>query len=358
MTDVLIAGGGPAGLAAAIALAERGVAVTVADPAMGVAQPRAELLAHGAKAIMDRLGLGATLATAHVVRDVQSRWGTAGLQAHGAMPGLGVYGWGVDRRALSRDMRTRAKALGVQLVHASLRSTETQGEGWRVRLSCAAGQQVMQVSILLDATGRASRIARRQGAIARHGPDLVAAIWHVPSTQGHVMQAEAAHDGWWYAVPLDDGATIGFVGSARSAKAAGASPAAFLKAADARLARVVAQAGAVRPRLMDCRSAILDRTCGPGWLATGDAACAFDPISSQGVFNALSSGFFAGQAAADALAGDADAPLVFEALVKRTAEYTHARTHLQYAALPYDTPFWRQQARAGHENPAHRVIPA
>src|SRR5258707_10411609 len=39
-----------------------------------------------------------------------------------------------------------------------------------------------------------------------------------------------------------------------------------------------------------------DRRWGPGWVAAGDASMAFDPLSSQGIFNALYSGMKAGQA--------------------------------------------------------------
>jgi hypothetical protein len=42
----------------------------------------------------------------------------------------------------------------------------------------------------------------------------------------------------------------------------------------------------------------------------------------------------------------------------RTAERTHSTTHLQYAALPYDTPFWHHRARGGLENPQKTEFPA
>ena len=103
------------------------------------------------------------------------------------------------------------------------------------------------------------------------------------------------------------------------------------------------------PTLADSRSAVLDLISGAGWLATGDAAAAFDPISSQGLFNALSGGFLAGNAAADALTGMQESPRIYAALAARTAERTHAMTHLQYAALPFDTAFWRHRAGLGQD---------
>ena len=42
-------------------------------------------------------------------------------------------------------------------------------------------------------------------------------------------------------------------------------------------------------RGVDASPCILSRAAGNGWIAVGDAAMSFDPIASQGLFNALSS---------------------------------------------------------------------
>src|SRR5439155_27217291 len=51
----------------------------------------------------------------------------------------------------------------------------------------------------------------------------------------------------------------------------------------------------------------LDRFSGPGWLAVGDSAVAFDPLSSQGILKALESGWHAAETAADVLQGNTTA---------------------------------------------------
>ncbi|MBY5934038.1 tryptophan 7-halogenase [Tateyamaria omphalii] len=352
MPQVVIAGGGPAGLAAAIALAERNIAVTVVDPTGGVVQTRAEMLAQGAGAIMQRLGLGQALRDALHIKAVESVWGRAHLQSHGAIPGLGLHGWGVDRRTLSLSMRTRATALGAKIVKGRVGHTRKMGAGWHVDISENGTAHTVKSSYLIDATGRPSHIARRNGATSLHGPNLVALLWHIPSEAEPIMVAEAAKDGWWYAVPSRTGSTIGFVTSAANAKQMLKSPGSTLDRAVRALTRIPIPNNASPSATMDCRSAVLDRACEMGWVATGDAMAAFDPISSQGLFNALSGGFFAGNAVADAIAGNTDAPMVYAALAARTAERTHASTRLQYAALPFDTPFWRDRA-ASHDMRPH-----
>ena len=53
-------------------------------------------------------------------------------------------------------------------------------------------------------------------------------------------------------------------------------------------------------------SFLLDKPAGKGWLAVGDAASAYDPISSQGIHKALSDGLEAANAIAPWLDGGAD----------------------------------------------------
>lgn len=351
MTDVVIGGGGPAGLAAAISLAERGACVVVVDAIGGVSPQRAELLAHGAGPIIERLGLTDILQKSLMIKEVHSLWGAAKLQAHGTYPTLGLHGWGVDRHALSLAMLQRARNLGVTVRTARITGQTQISDGWRVELCDGSGSETTNTPFMIDATGRPARIARRLGATLLQGADLIALTWKTSQFPYTNMQSEATSDGWWYAVPHANGGTVGFMTSAAHAKTISLSPTKFLRHAQKDLGLISVACEMSDLRIMDARSTVLDKASDIGWLATGDASAAFDPITSQGLFNALSGGFFAGQAAADALEGDLDAPLVYEALVAQTADRTHATTHLQYAAMPYETEFWRQ--RNGSHAPAH-----
>jgi flavin-dependent dehydrogenase len=51
----------------------------------------------------------------------------------------------------------------------------------------------------------------------------------------------------------------------------------------------------------------LDRPAGPHWLAAGDAASSFDPLSGQGIHKALSNGLAAADAIRACLDGDGTA---------------------------------------------------
>jgi len=114
-------------------------------------------------------------------------------------------------------------------------------------------------------------------------------------------------------------------------------------------------AGAAAGALLMVRSAAthrLDRAAGDGWLAVGDAACAFDPLASAGIVMALRSGLEAAEALGRHLAGDRAALGEFdERLGLRFAEYRRGRRDLyrQEARWP-ESPFWRRR-REDPESP-------
>jgi flavin-dependent dehydrogenase len=57
------------------------------------------------------------------------------------------------------------------------------------------------------------------------------------------------------------------------------------------------------PQALEACGSWLDRPSGDRWIACGDAALAFDPISGQGIFSALYGGMTAGRAVDEALDG-------------------------------------------------------
>jgi hypothetical protein len=92
----------------------------------------------------------------------------------------------------------------------------------------------------------------------------------------------------------------------------------------------------------------LDHLHGDAWLAIGDAASAFDPVTSQGIVKALANGL----AAAGAIAGHATLGAVAHTVALRHAQYLAQRQ--QYYGWEQRwpaAPFWRQ-LHAGAQVPA------
>jgi flavin-dependent dehydrogenase len=94
----------------------------------------------------------------------------------------------------------------------------------------------------------------------------------------------------------------------------------------------------------------LDRIAGDGWLAAGDAAAAYDPLSSQGVGSALGAGFYAGHAAADHLAGRGEALPAYLHLLQESyaACLDLQRRHYRRERRWPEAAFWRRRHAGGY----------
>jgi flavin-dependent dehydrogenase len=176
-----------------------------------------------------------------------------------------------------------------------------------------------RASIVVDATGRSARIARAHGARRVRGDRLAAAVWTSQADAGTATSVASVPDGWWYASPLPQGGRIE----------------AFLTDAD-----LLPRTWERRPQVTDASTTWLDRISGPGWVATGDAAAAFDPLSSQGIVTALLMGRAAGLAAA----GELDPAEYEEEYASLFLEHLALRD--AYYALETrwpDSPFWSRR---------------
>lgn len=339
--DVLVAGGGPAGVAAAIALAERGVDILVVDP--GVANPahsRCEMLPASANAILVRLGLDRVLEQSTALDGVISLWGSERPVNHAAAaPGLRAHGWSVDRAVLQAALCERVAQRDVDECRGRVDGVQGRPGEWIVSLGNGRHKRARY---LIDATGRPAAVARRLGARSVFGPPLVARVWSVCEPVMPCLLAEAHPDGWSYALPRPaGGGSVGYLTTSMGRR--------FRRLSHDPIkpcGRLVPEPGGEPfPTPVDSRSMRLHPAAAPGWLATGDAAAAFDPVASQGLFNALSAGFFAGNAAADSLDRDQDAVDIYRTLIDRTAARTHRRIPRQYAVRPYKTEFWTRMSR-------------
>jgi len=112
-TDVLVIGGGPAGLAAAIAARRKGISVTVADGARPpIDKACGEGLLPGTLAALRELGISISSNDGQVFRRI--RFIDGGISAEAQFPGESSIG--VRRTVLHRKMVERAEESGVELL--------------------------------------------------------------------------------------------------------------------------------------------------------------------------------------------------------------------------------------------------
>jgi len=92
-------------------------------------------------------------------------------------------------------------------------------------------------------------------------------------------------------------------------------------------------------------SEVLEPSGGTGWLATGDAAFSYDPLSSQGIYKALQSGLMAAETIEAVFHGQHDAALDWSLRNRQSFERYLGTRHAYYGLERRwpDSVFWRRR---------------
>ena len=273
--DYLVAGAGPAGTTLARLLALKGRKVVLIDPGLRGAT-RLELLAPASLGTIAALGLSALLQDPAIARPclgIRRQWDTADVEYEDFLRHPHRTGYVVDRASFDRRLQAAAAAAGVEFCRARVSGVEAGG----VRVQAGGNDSAIMACshAVIDATGRAAMIARRHGTRVVRRDRMVAEL-----VEQAVTESSENAPGW-----LD----VTKLGSSWSYRIHG--PAGRVQTW--RICRSVMRPVANALLRVDASAGILSAAAGEGWIAVGDAACAFDPIASQGLFNALSSALVA-----------------------------------------------------------------
>lgn len=360
--DVVILGGGPAGCATAITLARRAALRTLVIEAGAYATERiGESIPPDTSALFAELNIHAAfLAEGHEpCFGSCSSWGSDDLGFNDFIVNPYGHGWHLDRCRFDAFLAEQARRLGVEL-RAGVRFTgEVAVEAGRLRLGLSDGSDIA-ARFAVDATGYRGLLARRMGAARRELDRLVAVsasfVRDDATPLGRFTMLEAVEYGWWYAARLPGDRVVAAV--ATSPALLGATG---LRDEERWLDRLAATRHA-GPMLARCDfipgslrawpipSFVLDNPVGASWIAVGDAASTFDPISSQGIYKAIAGGIQAAVAIAAALEGDAGPLAAYRSeLSLRFAEYAAARSYFYGLERRWESaPFWAERrARSG-----------
>ncbi len=162
-TDVFVIGGGPAGLAMAIAARQRGLRVMVAD---GMRPPIDKACGEGLMpdglAALERLGLQLPFSEAHPFRGI--RFLSRHLKADALFPN-GDRGLAARRTVLHRIMSERAAQVGAELLWGAPVNGITED-------AVRVGSEVIAARWIIGADGSNSRVRRWAGLDAGYRPRL------------------------------------------------------------------------------------------------------------------------------------------------------------------------------------------
>jgi len=375
--DVAILGGGPAGAAMGIALRRHApqLRVLLIDRASGDGRRIGETLPPGVRPVLEQLGLWSSfLQQRHLpAYGVKTAWGGGRLVDRSFMMAARGDGWHLDRRRFDQLLLDEARLSGVQVVRPGrLAAAERTERGWSLSIRAAGSRQSAQVGMVADASGRSAWFARRYGGAVTVGCDrLVAAFQFFECPDGVARDTqtltEPVEHGYWYAAAIPNGQRQGLA-------AAMMTDADLVNAAeigtDAGWRRAISGAefcrqltSGLRPagsvRTIRAESQLLEPASGDDWVAVGDAASTFDPLSSLGIFKALRSGLFAAYAVADQLAGDSAGMRRYRRFVTGGfRQYLETRRKF-YCSEPrwQEAPFWQRRRAAIALRPATELAP-
>jgi flavin-dependent dehydrogenase len=359
--DVLVVGAGPAGAAAALNLAPiRRVVLIERRPE--VTDRIGESLPPAARRLFADMGLLADFeAEGHApYYGNRAVWGAPEPVDADFVRDPDGNGWHLDRARYEAWLRRSAAARGADLLApARIETVERDRAGWLVQIKTSAGRVGVTAKILIEAGGRTAPLARRLGA-RRRSQDRLVCGW-ITGRAGSggrgagLAFVEATQHGWWYTAPLPAARRVlafhtdADLPAARSAR----NPDELLATAKTldELGAVLAEAGFVAAETTGytaAHSGSLDPCAGQAWLAAGDAALSFDPISSQGLLNALFTGLAAAEASDRALAGVKDAiPEYGRAISEIHSTYRRHLAFIYGAETRWpDAPFWRRRRQS------------
>jgi flavin-dependent dehydrogenase len=362
--DAAIIGGGPAGAAAALMLARAGHRVVLADAAHGGLDFKVgEGLPPAARPLLRDLGaLESFLAGGHLPSFGNERaWGGETTTVHDFIRDPNGHGWHLDRVRFDDMLRRLARDAGADLRPAArLRGVARDAEGpWRLTIEPDGKESVIRAAWLIDATGRAAHVAHQLGARTVHDDRQVAFTALFAPEPGALEDrdsltlVESVPDGWWYTALLPRRRrVVAFLTDADlEAARAVAQPAGFDELlARTRHVRSRLAAGGYRriaaPRGGPAASSRLVPDHGDRWVAIGDAALAFDPLSSQGILTALYGGLRAARAIGAELAGTPGSMASFsEELHHVHTAYRRNRRHIYAEEQRWaERDFWRRRA--------------
>ena len=199
-----------------------------------------------------------------------------------------------------KQLIQHAEKTGATLFINSLVKTIIQHDSgnWIIRLLNQSQIKAINARFIIDATGRSSFLVKERGGERKNVDHLIGLVTtpetHCQSMQANFFLVESVKNGWWYSADIPGNKIVlAFMTDADLYKKENRNTENFYKKLLLKTNFTKKRYAGSFPeniKIYAANSYIMTKTHGINWMAIGDAAMAFDPLSSQGIYKAIKSG--------------------------------------------------------------------
>ena len=358
--DVAVIGGGPAGTALALTLRlYYGLSVAVVEQS-GYEDIRiGENVSGSLLPFLDYLQVKETfLGDNHLpVYTHLAAWGSSSLTERYSLFTSQGEGFMLDRGLFDSMLAEAVFNQGGKLYLKTkyLKSEQLDSDAWLLQLHHYSGEEFsIEARYFVDATGRQARVARKLGAKSLVYDRLIGVCSYFEcleqqSNRQEVL-VESVPEGWWYSAPLPNERLVvalitdtDILQEEKANQYKGWSK--LLLQTRYTIQRVWGGTAVAPLTVKVAHSHILTPAVGDRWMAVGDAAAAFDPLSSLGIGHAIASGCSGAVAIADNLNGKDQLLQEYYSQLKINFENYLQMRHSNYQIEQrWNTaPFWQRR---------------
>jgi len=336
--QVIIAGAGPAGLATSLTLSSYSISHCLIDMNISAVSKVGDALPPNAKPLLKQLGILELLDSKRhsPYYGNNSIWGTNVLQEKNFIEGIHGHGYILDRLHFENQLRQLVQNNRTPFYNGyQIKKVHEKADGLEVNIRNNSNNLQIEGLYIVDATGRKGSVCRHLGVYKKElDKQLTFSFWHQLNHRiCHQIWIEATENGWWYLAPTINNKVNCMFFTLKELTPQRNEIITFLKNELNKTQQIQQIIQPIEQELLDntrmpSGTSYLEKPYGENWLAVGDAAFSYDPISSYGITSALASGYYGAHAIACKLFNEEEAFISYHYILENSAKsYLQKLTH-------------------------------
>lgn len=336
--QVIIVGGGPAGIATAITLHARGIRCCVVEAQETPIRKSGEAIPPNAKPLLKQLGILSLIEDEkhQIYYGNKSCWGSDQLDQKEFISDRLGHGFLLDRLHFETQLQELYQSTNNAFYKGFKLKKVVSGETKiKAIIENSSESKTLTSDFIIDATGRKASVCRHFNVQKENLDTQFACTFNVKLSDKipNQISVEATENGWWYVAPYAENEVTMMFFTLKKLLPKKEQTKTFLQdelQKTIHLSKLFNTIQIDTVKIMPAGTSCLQIPYGENWLAVGDAAYSYDPISSYGITSALASGFYGGHAVADYLNGKQEAFPTYRYVVENAFRAYMEKLVVQY----------------------------